>query len=51
MGGQTIENYLVPSGADFNQDVPGTTPVDEITVKPEVRKPLPQRRQTEKPQK
>jgi outer membrane protein OmpA-like peptidoglycan-associated protein len=40
---QSVENYLVPAGADFNQDVPGTTPVDEKVVKPEVRKPLPQR--------
>jgi hypothetical protein len=42
--GKTVENYLVPPGADFNHDVPGTTPVDENAVKPEVRKPLPQRR-------
>jgi hypothetical protein len=37
---QKVENYLVPSGADFNTDTPGTTPVDESTVKPQVRKPL-----------
>jgi hypothetical protein len=36
----TVENYLVPSGADFSVDVSGTTPVDESTVKPEARKPL-----------
>ena len=41
--GQTVENYLVPAGADFNTDVQGTTPVDESTVKPEARKPLPER--------
>ena len=41
--GQTVQNYLVPSGADFGTDVTGTTPVDETTVKPEVRKPLPER--------
>jgi hypothetical protein len=41
--GQTVEDYLVPAGADFNKDVPGTTPVDESTVKPQTRKPLPQR--------
>ncbi len=41
--GQTVQNYLVPAGADFNADVSGTTPVDETAVKPEVRKPLPQR--------
>jgi hypothetical protein len=38
--GQTVENYLVPSGASFAADVTGTTAVDETTVKPEVRKPL-----------
>jgi hypothetical protein len=41
--GQTVQNYLVPAGADFSTDVQGTTPVDESTVKPEVRKPLPER--------
>jgi hypothetical protein len=41
--GQTVQNYLVPAGADFNTDIPGTTPVDETTVKPEVRKPLGER--------
>ena len=40
---QTVEDYLVPAGANFSADVQGTTPVDESTVKPEVRKPLPQR--------
>ncbi len=40
---QTVENYLVPSGADFAKDVTGTTPVDETAVKPQVRKPLPMR--------
>jgi hypothetical protein len=42
--GQKVEDYLVPSGANFSSDVQGTTPVDETTVKPQVRKPLPQRR-------
>ena len=37
---QKVENYLVPSGADFNSDVQGTTPVDESTVKAQTRKPL-----------
>jgi ribosomal protein S11 len=37
---QTVENYLVPSGANFTTDVNGTTPVDESMVKPEERKPL-----------
>jgi hypothetical protein len=41
---QKVENYLVPSGANFGADVQGTTPVDESTVKAQVRKPLPQRR-------
>jgi hypothetical protein len=41
--GQTVQNYLVPAGADFSTDVSGTTPVDEMTVKPEVRKPLGER--------
>ena len=35
-----VEVYLVPAGADFAADVPGTTPVDETAVKPQVRKPL-----------
>ncbi len=41
--GQTVEDYLVPSGATFSTDVPGTTPVDETAVKPQVRKPLAER--------
>jgi len=40
---QQVENYLVPSGASFNSDVQGTTPVDENTVKPQERKTLPER--------
>ncbi len=35
-----VENYLVPAGATFDSDVPGTTAVDESTVKPQERKPL-----------
>jgi outer membrane protein OmpA-like peptidoglycan-associated protein len=38
--GQTVEDYLVPSGASFTADVQGTTPVDESEVKAQVRKPL-----------
>jgi outer membrane protein OmpA-like peptidoglycan-associated protein len=38
--GQTVENYLIPSGATFTNDVPGTTPVDESAVKPQARKPV-----------
>jgi hypothetical protein len=41
--GQTAEDYLVPAGANFSTDVPGTTPVVETSVKPEVRKPLGER--------
>jgi hypothetical protein len=46
--GQTAEDYLVPSGATFTGDVQGTTPVDETSVKPEVRKPLGERRPNHK---
>jgi len=40
---QSVETYLVPSGASFTDNVHGTTPVDETMVKPVVRKPLPMR--------
>lgn len=40
---QSAQNYLVPSGASFANDVQGTTPVDETTVKPQERKPLHER--------
>jgi hypothetical protein len=43
-GTDQVENYLVPAGADFDADVPGTTPVDESVVKPQARKPLPARK-------
>jgi hypothetical protein len=46
--GQTVENYLVPAGANFSADVTGTTAVDETAVKPQVRKPLPERHPTRK---
>jgi hypothetical protein len=42
-GDQTVQDYLVPAGANFEQDIQGTTPVDESTVKPQTRKALPQR--------
>jgi hypothetical protein len=42
--GQKVEDYLVPAGANFSSDVQGTTPVDETSVKPVVRKPLPTRK-------
>jgi outer membrane protein OmpA-like peptidoglycan-associated protein len=35
-----VENYLVPAGATFDSDVPGTTAVDESTVKAQARTPL-----------
>src|SRR5277367_5091166 len=35
-----VENYLVPAGASFDSDVPGTTAVDESVVKPQTRVPL-----------
>jgi hypothetical protein len=41
---QNVQDYLVPVGAAFENEVPGTTAVNETTVKPEERKPLPQRR-------
>ena len=37
-GNKEVENYLVPSGATFDNDVQGTTPVDESTVKVQARK-------------
>jgi pyruvate/2-oxoglutarate dehydrogenase complex dihydrolipoamide acyltransferase (E2) component len=46
--GQTVEDYLVPAGATFTNDVQGTTPVDESTVKVEVRKPLAERHPAKK---
>jgi len=41
--GQSVEDYLVPVGATFTNDVSGTAQVDETAVKPQARKPLPQR--------
>ena len=40
---QSAQDYLVPSGANFSQDVQGGSPVDESAVKAETRKPLPER--------
>ena len=40
---QSVNDYLVPSGANFAQDIQGGSPVDETAVKPETRKPLPMR--------
>jgi hypothetical protein len=36
-----VEDYLVPAGATFDTDVPGTTAVEETAVKPVKRKPIP----------
>jgi hypothetical protein len=38
---QSVENYLVPAGATFENDVQGTTTVDESAVKKLTRKPIP----------
>ncbi|HTB98686.1 MAG TPA: hypothetical protein VK716_16865 [Terracidiphilus sp.] len=38
--GQKVEDYLIPSGANFNNDVQGTTPANESTIRHEPRKPL-----------
>jgi hypothetical protein len=46
--GQTVEDYLVPAGANFSADVSGTTPVDETAVKAEVRKPLGEKKHAHK---
>ena len=43
-GNKEVENYLVPSGATFNNDVQGTTAVDENTVKVQSRTAPPRRR-------
>jgi hypothetical protein len=43
-GANEVENYLVPAGANFDTDVPGTTAVDESMVKPQVRRSLGMRR-------
>ena len=40
---QNVQNYLQPAGATFADGAPGITVADETTVKPEGRKPLPER--------
>jgi hypothetical protein len=40
---QNVQNYLQPAGATFAGGAPGITVADETTVKPEGRKPLPER--------
>ncbi|MGA7521191.1 MAG: REJ domain-containing protein [Acidobacteriaceae bacterium] len=39
-GQNEVENYLVPAGANFDNDVPGTTPVDENAIKAQPRNPV-----------
>lgn len=39
-GQNEVENYLVPAGANFDNDVPGTTAVDENAVKAQPRNPV-----------
>ena len=41
--GKTVQDYLVPAGADFNSDVKGTTPANLDQTKEEKRKPLGQK--------
>jgi hypothetical protein len=36
-GNKEVENYLVPAGANFDNDVTGTTPVDETKVTAQAR--------------
>jgi len=40
-GTQTVEDYLAPRDANFTSDVPGTAPIDESVVKPQVHTPPP----------
>jgi hypothetical protein len=35
--GKQVQNYLVPSGANFDTDVQGTTQVNEDSVRPQAR--------------
>jgi outer membrane protein OmpA-like peptidoglycan-associated protein len=45
---KTVQDYLVPAGADFSSDVQGTSPVDESVVTPQTRKPLGMRHHSRK---
>lgn len=47
-GTKQAGNYLVPAGANFENDVPGTTAVDETTVKAQARKALPAKHKSHK---
>jgi ribosomal protein S11 len=46
--GQTVQDYLVPSGATFATDITGTTPVDESAIRPQARKPMAAKHSTKK---
>ena len=35
--GKQVQNYLVPAGANFENDVQGSQPIDENSVKPQTR--------------
>ena len=48
-GNKEVENYLVPSGANFDHDVQGTTAVDENAVKVQARTPPARRRRAPAP--
>jgi len=37
---KNVQDYLVPAGANFEDDVSGTTPVNETVIKPQERRPL-----------
>ncbi len=39
-GQNEVQDYLVPSGANFDADVPGTTAVDENSIKAQPRNPV-----------
>ncbi len=45
-GTNEADNYLVPAGANFDNDVQGTTAVDESSIKAQPRKALGQRHAT-----
>lgn len=40
-GTDEVQDYLVPSGANFDNDVPGTTAIDATAVKAQPRNPQP----------
>ncbi len=42
-GNKEVEDYLVPAGANFDTDIPGTTPVNESSVAAQARAKAPVR--------